>query len=95
MAEKIRHLTYDCSGGGACCTQVRVSLKGDVIEEVEFVDGCDGNHKGIQSLVKGRNAREVIQLLLGTLCDDRGTSCPDQLAKALQAALREQTPISP
>ena len=82
-----RRFTYDASKSAACCTKIRVSLDGDGIQSVEIIDGCDGNHRGIQALVKGRQAQEVVDLLLGTRCDDRGTSCPDQLAKALQAAL--------
>jgi len=88
-AEATRQLTYDSSNGGACCKKIHISLEGDVIAHVEIVSGCPGNHRGIQALVRGRKAQEVIDLLAGTPCGDKGTSCPDQLAKALTAAMRK------
>lgn len=54
---------------------------------VSFQDGCDGNLQGISRLVEGMPVREVIKRLKGISCDGKGTSCPDQLAKALEAAL--------
>jgi uncharacterized protein (TIGR03905 family) len=87
MAAKAKCFTYDAEGRGACCTKIRVVLFDGVIQEVEFLDGCPGNHQGIAALVRGRPAREVIKLLAGTPCGGNATSCPDQLAKALKAAL--------
>jgi len=78
---------YDAANKGVCCTLIHVRLRGEVIDEVRIDDGCPGNHLGIEALVRGRKAREVIEGLLGTPCGDRSTSCPDQLAKALQEAL--------
>ena len=51
---------------------------------VEFMDGCEGNLQGIASLVEGMEVAEVIKRLRGIDCSDRGTSCPDQLARALE-----------
>jgi len=82
-----RHFAYDASNSSACCTKIHVWLEGDVIQRVEIIDGCDGNHRGIEALVKGRAAQAVIDLLLGIPCEGSDTSCPDQLARALQAAL--------
>jgi uncharacterized protein (TIGR03905 family) len=76
---------------GACCTRIAVSLDHGIIKDIEVVDGCDGNHRGLRSLVRGRPASEVIALLKGTPCDGSATgttSCPDQLALALEAALK-------
>ena len=87
MAERTRKYTYDCKGKGTCCTKIHVALRGDVIRGVEFIDGCPGNHRGIEALVRGRTAREVAGLLRGTRCGRRRTSCPDQLALALLEAL--------
>lgn len=78
--------TYNARGKGACCTKILVSLEGDVIRQVKIVDGCAGNHTGIEKLVAGCRAHDVVEKLLGTQCQN-GTSCPDQLAKALQEAL--------
>ena len=56
------------------------------INSVEFLGGCNGNLKGISSLVKGMEIDEVIQRLEGTTCGMKATSCPDQLATALKEA---------
>jgi uncharacterized protein (TIGR03905 family) len=87
MSDPSAPFVLDTSRSGTCCDTIRVWLRGGIIERVEFSRGCSGNHKGIAALVQGRPAEEVIRLLKGTLCGGRGTSCPDQLAKALEAAL--------
>lgn len=74
---------------GTCSREITVTLDGEIIESVSFLGGCNGNLKGISSLVKGQNARDVIASLDGINCGGKGTSCPDQLAKALQAALAD------
>ena len=74
---------------GTCSREITVTLDGDTVESVSFLGGCNGNLKGISSLVKGRKATEVIAQLEGINCGGKGTSCPDQLAKALTAALKE------
>jgi uncharacterized protein (TIGR03905 family) len=76
-----------------CCTEIRVWLRGETIERVEFKDGCDGNHRGLEALLKGMAAREVAARLAGVDCTGRGTSCPDQLAKALGAAMEEKVKV--
>ena len=69
---------------GTCSSQINVEIDDDgIIKNVEIVGGCAGNTKGIEKLVKGRNAKEVADLIRGTPCGMRGTSCPDQLAKAI------------
>lgn len=74
---------------GTCSREITVVLDGETVESVSFLGGCNGNLKGISSLVKGRNAREVIEQLEGINCGGKGTSCPDQLSRALTAALEE------
>ena len=74
---------------GTCSRQIKVQLTDGVIDSVQFVGGCNGNTKGIAQLVKGMKATDVIERLQGTKCGPRNTSCPDQLAKALEAALAE------
>ena len=73
---------------GTCSQAIRLELEGETIQSVEFVGGCPGNTLGITKLVKGKNAREVIDTLKGTRCGMKPTSCPDQLSKALEAALQ-------
>ena len=69
---------------GTCSTQISVEVDEGVVKTVSFEGGCDGNLQGISSLVAGMKATDVIDRLDGTDCDSRGTSCPDQLAKALK-----------
>ena len=71
---------------GTCSREIDVELDGDRIKEVAFIGGCHGNTQGIASLVKGMRVQDVIDKLEGTDCGGRGTSCPDQLAKALRKA---------
>ena len=59
---------------------------GDVIKEVGFVGGCDGNLKAISKLVAGKNVEEVVSLLEGNTCGRRSTSCADQMCKAIREA---------
>ena len=70
---------------GVCSRQINIEVNGDTIESVQFVGGCNGNTQGISSLVKGMKVDEVIARLEGINCNGRGTSCPDQLAKALKS----------
>jgi len=74
---------------GTCSRLIDVDLDGDTIRKVTFVGGCNGNTQGVAKLVQGKKAQEVIDLLEGTDCGGRGTSCPDQLAKALRQALAQ------
>ena len=80
--------TIDYKTRGTCSQAIHVELDGETIQRVEFLGGCPGNTLGISKLVNGRNAREVIELLKGTRCGMKSTSCPDQLSKALEAALQ-------
>ena len=76
---------------GTCSRAIEVVLdENDTIESVRFLGGCAGNTSGISSLVVGMKASEVIDRLKGTRCGMRPTSCPDQLALALEKALSEQ-----
>ena len=73
---------------GICARHISVVLNdNNEIDSVLFEGGCDGNHKGINALCKGMNAKEVSERLEGIKCGFRNTSCPDQLAKALKTVL--------
>lgn len=73
---------------GICARHITVELDdSNVIQNVEFVGGCDGNHKGIVSLCKGMKASDAVERLKGITCGPRSTSCPDQLACALEECL--------
>ncbi len=66
---------------------IEIELDGETIKDVIFTGGCNGNLNGISKLIKGMNARDVIEKLEGTRCGVNETSCPDQLSKALRQAL--------
>ena len=68
---------------GTCSSQILIEMNGETIEKVQFVGGCTGNTQGVASLAEGRKIDDVIALLKGIQCRG-GTSCPDQLACALQ-----------
>ena len=73
--------TYKTSG--VCSRTIDFEIENGIIKEVKFNGGCPGNTQGVARLVKGRSINEVISLLEGVQCRN-GTSCPDQLAKALK-----------
>lgn len=74
---------------GTCSRQIYVEIEDGVVREVRFTGGCSGNTQGVAKLVAGMKAEDVIKLLKGTDCGGRGTSCPDQLAKAIEKAIAE------
>lgn len=67
-----------------CSTQIDFEVEDNKIKDVTFIRGCSGNLQGISALVKGMDIDEAISKLKGIDCRGRGTSCPDQLAKALE-----------
>ena len=75
---------------GTCSQMIEIALDGDTINEVIFTGGCNGNLNGISKLIEGMKAEDVISKLEGSRCGFKDTSCPDQLSKALRAALAEQ-----
>ena len=74
---------------GVCSMMIEIELEGEIIKDVVFTGGCNGNLSGISKLIKGMNAEEVIEKLEGTRCGFKDTSFPDQLSKALRQALNE------
>ena len=77
-------MNYKYKPKGVCSRQIMIDMDGDKVKNVEFTGGCNGNTKGISSLVKGMQVDDVISKLKNIDCAGRGTSCPDQLAKALE-----------
>lgn len=78
---------------GVCSMQINLDLDGDVIREVEFVGGCEGNLSGISRLAVGMTTDELIEKLAGIRCGRKKTSCPDQLVLAIQAALSQSNAV--
>ena len=75
---------YSYKTFGTCSREIQFDIENDVVREVRFVGGCDGNTKGVATLVQGMKVDDVIQKLRGIDCAGKGTSCPDQLARALE-----------
>ena len=69
---------------GTCSSSIELDVEDGIIKSVKFTNGCEGNLKAISLLVAGKRAEEVIALLEGVTCGRKGTSCGDQLAKALR-----------
>jgi uncharacterized protein (TIGR03905 family) len=72
---------------GTCSSYIDIELKDGVIDSVQFTGGCHGNLQGISALVKGMRPEEAISKLKGIRCGFKATSCPDQLAQALESML--------
>ena len=77
-------MKYTYKTSGVCSREIIIEVDGNIIKKVTFIGGCQGNTQGVSSLVKGMQIDEVIKRLKGILCGIKGTSCPDQLAKALE-----------
>ena len=72
---------------GVCSSLIDIEMNGDIIESVKFTGGCNGNLQGISALVKGMTAQDTISRLRGIRCGFKTTSCPDQLAQALESIM--------
>ena len=72
-----------------CSRQIDIEIKGDSVRKVSFVGGCHGNTQGVSALCQGMKADEIVRRLKGIDCKGKGSSCPDQLARALEIALAE------
>ena len=79
----MKTLTYNTVG--TCAQQIIITATDDNrIEQVQFVGGCGGNTQGVAALVRGQKIDDVIERLRGINCGFKGTSCPDQLSRALE-----------
>ena len=88
---KTKHLQYKTHG--TCSSLIDVTAtEDDVIQQVFFLGGCNGNLQGISQLVRGQHIDDVIRKLNGIRCGIKGTSCPDQLCRALEQ-LKDAPPV--
>ena len=83
----MKHIEYKTQG--TCSRMIVVDIEDGVIQSCKFVGGCAGNTQGVAALVKGMRVEEAIERLSGIQCGFRGTSCPDQLSRALKKSLEE------
>ncbi|MBQ8614346.1 MAG: TIGR03905 family TSCPD domain-containing protein [Ruminiclostridium sp.] len=81
-------MTFEYTPRGVCSRKMIVEIEDGKLVDVKIVGGCNGNLQGISALVKGMPVSEVIDRLEGINCGMKGTSCPDQLAKALIEATK-------
>ena len=73
---------------GTCSKAIHIEIDDDgIVRNIKFDGGCSGNTKGVSKLAIGRPAKEVADILRGTKCGIKSTSCPDQLAKAIDQML--------
>lgn len=75
---------YSYNPTGVCSRTVNFDIVDNKVVKVDFLGGCDGNLQGISSLIEGMDVNEAIKRLKGIKCGSKATSCPDQLAKALE-----------
>lgn len=83
-----QHIEYKTSG--TCARQVIIDVEDGVVSDCRFVGGCAGNTAGVASLVKGMRVEEAISRLKGIKCGFKPTSCPDQLARALEQTVENK-----
>ena len=74
---------------GVCSSLIEVKIENNIIKDLHFVGGCNGNLQGISTLCRGMDVNDVIKKLKGIRCGSKQTSCPDQLANCLYEYLKE------
>lgn len=82
-------LVYDTKG--VCSSQIILEIEDDIIKSCRFIGGCNGNLKGISSLVLNQNVNAVFAKLKGITCGSKTTSCPDQLAQCLEQYIQNKS----
>lgn len=80
-------MTFTYTPVGTCSKEFKFEIDDNIIKSLEVKGGCNGNLKGISSLITGMKVEDVISRLNGITCGFKGTSCPDQISKALQSFL--------
>ena len=85
MAETIVYNTV-----GTCSKQIIIEIEDEIIKNIEFIGGCNGNLQGLDRLARGMKITDVIEKLKGIRCGAKATSCPDQLAVGLMKYLEEK-----
>lgn len=83
-------MEYIYSPKGVCSMRMIFNIEGNIVKSLKIIGGCPGNTIGVSKLVEGKNIEEVIQMLKGIPCGNRGTSCPDQIAIALEEYKKAQ-----
>lgn len=79
-------MQYSYKPSGVCSRMITFDIENNTVKNIKFSGGCSGNTKGLAALAEGMSADEIIERLSGIRCGFKGTSCPDQLAKAVAQA---------
>ena len=82
-------MTYTYTPKGVCSRRIQVDVEDGIIRDVQVLGGCSGNLQGISNLIIGMPAQEAIRRMKGVRCGMKPTSCPDQIAVALEKALEQ------
>lgn len=77
-------MKYNFTPRGVCSREMEIEMDGDIIKSVKIIGGCAGNTVGVSRLIEGMQIDEAIKRMKGIPCGNKGTSCPDQLAIALE-----------
>lgn len=83
-------MEYIYNPTGVCSMRMVFNIEGNIVKSLKIIGGCPGNTIGVSKLVEGKSIEEVIQMLKGIPCGKRGTSCPDQIAIALEEYKKAQ-----
>ena len=83
-------MKYDFLPKGVCSSRVEFELDGNIVKNVHFEGGCNGNLKAVSALVEGLTVEQVNEKLMGITCGFKKTSCTDQLARAVSEAARHE-----
>lgn len=86
-------MRYEYKTENTCAQIISFDIEGDVIRNIDFYGGCNGNLKAISKLLEGATVNEIEEKLLGNTCGRRPTSCTDQLAIAVRKAYNEQKEV--
>ena len=87
---EVADMEYTYKTKGVCSMQIHFTLDGDVVRDIEFLGGCNGNLKAISKLVDGMTVAQIEEKLAGNTCGSRPTSCADQLSRAVREAYDKQ-----
>ena len=83
-------MNYTYTPKGVCSRKIELTIEDNIIQTVRFTGGCNGNSQGVSRLAEGMEVNDAIRRLEGIDCMGKGTSCPDQLSKALKEAIGEK-----
>ena len=81
-------MQYSYKPHGVCARMISFDIEDNIVNNISFSGGCSGNTKGVSALAEGMTADAIIEKLSGIRCGFKGTSCPDQLAKAVAEAVK-------